>query len=531
MWKPSFRKKQIFISVLQKRASCRFKSPPTLYCKVVIIGVACCLLQVLLSPVYAGEWHILGRDSITTIHVMEDHSEALRHWARQGIQNAVLINVDAHDDLRWIAPEKIASLRALMRQKDWGTFLAVDSGGDSGLYHPGTFIYAACKLGLVRHVYWIIPFDYFQRPDSTRQLADFLRQYGFSRQTIDTFALHEGCYEGSLFGIPLTICGIEHLPHIPEPVLLSIDADFFPPFAHWYNRDILTAMSVFFRRIADQAYSVQDVVIAHSVNGGFLSVARRWIAERCAEILSRPEHIAAPYSDLWLVRGLADIYYQHDRAQAVLDITRRFRKRYPQDPCLMAYQAFALLASGDNKGSFDLACGAVRLDKRYAFLLADLGQCLIDRGNLDEALQYFRAAYKAAPRMNFRQKNLADALMQAGRYREALYYYNIYRQSNGTYPVVFLMGEAALHLSDIARARSFFEQGALSLKRERYISVDCEIDAMAIRKAVSFLRQHDRPVAARRITEHPRLKKLFEAPTIEPLKTEGKEKNGKRNRF
>ncbi len=476
----------------------------------LVIGLFCCLLIVANVSVYAGERQVRGKDRINGVGLLEDHSQALPRWARRGIGNAVLINFDAHDDMRRVSPEKIETLRSIARKKDWKSFEAADSGGENGLYHPGSFIHASCKLGIIRRVYWVIPFSYFRDIDATDRLEGFLAAYGFPRKSIDSFVMHEGCYQGIYDGFPLSICGIEHLPRIEEPVILSIDADFFPPFADWYDRDILSALSVFFIRVAEQNYRIRDAVVSCSVNGGFLNVARRWIADYCVEILEKPKFVSEPFPELWLVHGLADFYYRNDRTAAAIDFTRRFRQRYPKDPCLMTYQAFALMASGDREGAFDLARTAYRHDKRYAFALADLGQCLIDRGDLDEALEFFRAAYEAYPPMNFRQKNLADALMGAGRYREALHYYDIYRQRNGSFPAVFLMGKATMKLGEEGSAGNWFEQGVSCLKDERYVSIDCEIDASALREAVNFFERKNMHGKARIIVSHPSLKNIFE---------------------
>ncbi|MEA3428866.1 MAG: hypothetical protein U9Q84_06610, partial [Thermodesulfobacteriota bacterium] len=472
-----------------------------------IVVIFCLLLS---FSAHAGNFPVFGRDQVEGTCLLEDHSEALLRWSRQGVENAVLINIDAHDDLRWIAPEKIETLKRLVQKKDWKSIEMSDSGGDDGLYHPGSFIYAACKLGMISRVYWVIPFSYFQVPEVTKALNRFLAAYGFDKRSINTFSLHNGCYQGVCEGISLTICGVENLPQIDEPVILSIDADFFPPFAHWYGRDILTAMSEFFFEIAQKQYRIRDAFVACSVNGGFLSANRRWIAGHCMEILEQPQRISGPYPEEWLVHNLADTYYVGGSADALLDLTRRFNRRYPQDLCLMSYRVFALQATGNNRDAYELACTLGSIDKRYAFILADLGQGLIDQGNLDAALPCFRAAYQSNPHMNFRQKNLGDALMAAGKYGQAIYYYDIYRQKNGPFPVAFAMGSAACKLGDDFQARTWFEQGVVSLKHVRYQSDFSEIDVTAIRHAATFFRQKKLPDTARIITSHPYLQNVFE---------------------
>jgi len=441
--------------------------------------------------------------------MLEDHSDALERWLRLGVEDAVLINIDAHDDLRWIAAEKIEELGGLVRKGDLDSIAMANSAGDHGLYHPGSFIFAACRLGMIGKVYWIIPFAYFQGQNPSEDLDAFLASYGFGSRCIESFSLHNGCYQGTYTSIELTICGIEHLPQVDEPVILSIDADFFPPFASWYGRDVLSAMSVFFSAMAQQSYRIQDAFVACSVNGGFLSAAKRWIAGHCMEILDHRQSIEGPYPEAWLVHNLADTYYVDGNAGALLDLTSRYRKRFNRDLCLRAYQAFAMQALGDSEGAFKLASELASLDARYAFVLADLGQCQLDRGQVEAALPYFRRAYQAHPDMNYRQKNLGDALMAEGRSMQALHFYEMYRQKNGSFPVSFAMGLAALRLGDDSLAGIRFGQGVCDLKEERYPFQLSEVDEAAIEQAVSFFQQTDQQDALRAITSHPCLNHLF----------------------
>lgn len=466
------------------------------------------LFLVLLRPpgLQGAAWPILGRDPLGSAALLENHSEALVRWARQGIRDAVLVNIDAHDDLRRISPEKIAALRGLTQKKDWLAVAAADSGGDQGLYHCGSFIYAACRLGMVRRVYWVIPFAYFQGPAPVRTLERFLASYSFAPASIDTFQMRAGVYQGIYHGIPLTLCSAAHLPTIGEPVILSIDADFFPPLARGRGQDVLTAMALFFDRLAEKQYRVRDALVAASINGGYLGVARRWIADHCLTYLARPEVRSRPYPPSWLIRNTADGYYQQDQTRALLDFTAHWCRERPRDSCLMAYRAFAVLAAGDRRGAMALATAVCRDNPRFAYLLADLGQCLLDRGALEAALPFFQKAYQAAPSMNFRQKNLADVLLAAGRYRQALAYYAAYRRLNGTFPAAFLMGFAAEQLGDHRQAGKWYAQGVEALGAQRYFFLNATADGEAVRRAVAYFRHRHDAAAIKIVMAHPRLR-------------------------
>ena len=480
----------------------------------LIQGLFCCITIMLNTQAFAGQWPVAGRDPVNAA-LIEDHSEALVRWSAKGIEDAVLINIDTHDDLRWIAPGKIEALKAIAGKKDWQAMREVDSAGEEGLYHPGSFLYAACALNMFRQIFWVIPFSYFQAQDREGKLKSFLAGYGFPQESIDTFRMHEGCFKGNYAGVDLLLCGMEHLPEIDGPVVLSIDADFLPVFADWYGWNMLYSMHVLFKRIAQQEYLVQDAVVAYSVNGGFLSAVRRWVGDDCREILGRPELISGPYPEIRLVHGTADRCYMEGRAGEELDLAGRYLKKYPEDLCLMTYQAFALLAKGQYSDAFDLVQSACLVDRMYAHAMADMGQILLDRGDMDEAMKFFLAAYELNPQMNYRQKNLADALMASSRYSEALYYYDRYRRMNGPFPAVFLMGEICSRLGEDKKAQMWFEQGIESLGHQRYMSECCRTDAEAIKKAVCFLRKKGLHEKAEFMGTHPFLKKFLETQAME----------------
>ncbi len=459
---------------------------------------------------FLKELPIAGQDKLQPV-ILEEHSEALLRWAKKGLKDVILVNVDAHDDLRWIEPSKIEILRKIKQDKNWKAFKEKNSAGKQGLYNIGSFIHAAYKLNIVSKVYWIIPFSYFDFPNPEERLNNFLNGYGFPQKDVNGFIMHKGCYKGTYYGTPLAICSTWSLPDIKDPVILTIDADFFPPFAISYKKDILTAMSLFFTRLKEKSYSILDATISTSIDGGFLNISRRWIVDSCSEFLSQPQKITGVYPKKWLIFNLADIYYQNGQAKSLLDLTKRFQENYSQDISLISYQAFALLAVGDKEKAFQVARKVALFNKNYAYLLADLGQCLIDKGEIDTALKYFKEAYKLNTQMNFRHKNLADVLFKAGRYEQALYYYDIYREKNGLFPVAFNIGLTKLKQDNNEQAGIWFRRGVESLKSEKYTSLNSKIDIESVKKAVEYFKQKKEYKKANFLISHPSFKNYFKS--------------------
>ncbi len=419
-----------------------------------------------------------------SVQVIEKHSQALLDWVKKDIKGAVLINVDAHDDMRWIELEKIQKLQKIKENKDWQAFSKANSAGEDGLYNVGNFIYAAYKLGVVSKVYWVIPFRYLQ--EGQESLRNFLKAYSFSQEDVGTFAKKNGRYEGRCHDVPVVISDIDSLPDIERPVILTVDADFFPSFSFSYNEDILTSVSSFFKRLKEKKYPVLDITLAGSVDGGYLDITRRWIIEVCKDFLSQPEKMSGPYPEEWLVYNLADTYYYNDNSKALLDFIERFEKKYSQDVYIKIYKSFLLLVNNKIDKAFQTAKGISENNKKYAYLLADLGQCLVDKGQIDEALIFFQEAYRINPEMNFRQKNLADAFLRKEKYELSLYYYNIYREKTGLFPTAFNIGLVELKQGNIDKAGIWFNRGLESLKKERYIRLNNSVDIEGVKEAVKY---------------------------------------------
>jgi tetratricopeptide (TPR) repeat protein len=455
------------------------------------------------------KYPVLGRDTIGNVAFFENHSEALVQWAKKGIRNAVLVNIDTHDDIRWIPAEKIEKLKCLYEKKDRAAIKEVDSVGDESLFNIGNFIYAAAKLGIIKEVYWIIPFAYFSKAGTENHLKIFLKTYNFSENDIKTFRMKDGCFCGIFHEVPLNICGIEALPDIKKPVILSIDVDFFPPMAREYGIDKMSGIKVLFDALYKKKYSIQDALIAYSVNGGYLRVINRWIGNQSAEVLRKPDMIYGTPPELWTVRQNADIYYEENKADLLFELTQRYLEKYQNEPSLMMYIAFAYYGTGNIEKAFDCAKKACLINSGYCFGLADIGQCLIDDDMFPDAVKFFESAYSLCPGMNYRQKGFANALRKAGQYREALKYYEAYRSKNGSFPVDFLMGEIFFLMGDEESALKHFNRGRRYLKVDPYAFVKYQIDADAILSAIKFYEKRGFDEYARELKKNPKLKAMF----------------------
>lgn len=475
---------------------------------LLIITLAFCFS--LADKGWAGNFPVIGIDPIENLSIIENHSEILESWGRQGLRDVLLMNFDAHDDMRWICPEQIEKLRALHRAGDWEAVKKADSVGDESLYDTGSFIYAAAQLGMVKGVYWVIPFAFLSHPKGDTELRAFLRAYEFPEEDIRRFRMQEGRFCGVLRGIPVTICDLYALPDIEAPLVLSIDLDFLAPFAKAHGLNKLSAVRSLLGAIFRKKYGVQDALMAYSINGGYLSALNRWIGDPCEAILREPDLKDALAPRLWRIWRQLDNAYEANDPDGILKIALANADVCGKDPNVLLYTAFAHYAKGDLTKAFNDAEGACRIDSKYCYGLADIGQCLIDTRRLPKALKFFDAAYALKPDMNFRQKNLADALKMAGRYNEALTYYEIYQSWNGSFPVQFQIADTYRLMGDEESALKHFMNALKCLQKNPSASVWHPIDAEAIFAAITFFERKGLATRAEELREYPAVKMIIQ---------------------
>ncbi len=452
---------------------------------------------------------VLGKDSLPVVHLFEEHSEALAHWASRGIRGAVLVNIDAHDDMRLIPKVKIEKLRRIYRGKEWDLMSDTRSGSEASLYHIGNFIFAAARLGIVDRVYWVIPFPYFSESNPENALREFLRGYAFPEEDIRTFRLEHGRFQGRFQGVPLIICEAAALPDVTSPLILSVDVDFFPPFARAAGIELSAAVYSVFGELFQKEYRIQDSFVAYSVYGGYLSPLHRWVGDLCVEVMEQPELLQGPLPKSFELQQLADRLYEEDSAEALLETAVAGLDSFPGDPCLKLYAAFASFGAGDTAQAYHYAKRACLEEPGYCPGLADIGQCLIDQGLVEESIPFFETAYSLQPEMNYRLKNLADALETAGRPREALRYHEIHEARNGAFPAAFRIGGIHLDLEEEDKATQALWRGIAAVENDPYIEVRCPEDAAALRKAVVFFEERGMVETSAVLKRHPFLRDVF----------------------
>lgn len=453
---------------------------------------------------------VLGSAPVGSPLMVEDHSEALAHWVEKGIRDAVLINIDTHDDMRRVPETKIEALRDIYLNRDWQRFRGAAGLGDNSLYHIGNWIYAGGRLGIFREVYWVIPYDVLSVNDPGARMRRFMQDYEFTDEEIRTFSLRGGQFRGTFHGVPLTVCDIRSLPDISSPLLLSIDTDFFPPYSTAHEKSYLPSLHELFSAVYAKKYRILDAVVSYSVNGDFLPPHLRWVGDTIGMILEKPGFINEEPPELLTLLQQVDNDYRGTDAAAMLAYIAGWEARYPV-PALEAYKALAHMLRNDPESAHRSAVKTCAMDRSYCTLLPYIGTYYYGMGNYAIAERFFLAGFAAAPRMANGLFQYAHCLRQTGRVREAIAWYEKDEDVNGLFPTRFLIAEMHLLLGDGKAAAASITMAVEGLLKNRYADVINDETARAIYATLEFCdRQGLRDLAAA-LRANPAVTRMFAA--------------------
>lgn len=428
------------------------------------------------------------------VKVMEDHKEALDHWIKKGFRDAVLVSIDAHDDIQMLSTEKMNRLKDVYQKTvrsgvSDNNFMEIES--TLPLVTNGNFINAAVKLGIIKKVVWIVPSTYRLLQGNRIQLESLLKTYGFPDKDIDTFQMKNGCFSGIAFEVPLDICDVNTLPYLNEPVLLSIDVDFFPPSVTDYDHNIAKSVKHMVKALFNNGYTIRDTVVAYSVNGGFLSTNHRWVGDLTVDLLRSPEMRAQPeLTKKYSVLQTADLLLSMHRYKDLLDYLLPYLKGDEENPAITMYVAKAYYELGEIDKSFAYAKKVCIAENNYCYGLPEIGSSVMNDHGLESSARFFIHGYEMCPKMDYSQFRFALNLKESGRYNEAIKYFKIFKKFHGPFPTDFYIAEAYLLKGDESSAMQYFDSGKSALLKDPSALTSFG-DPKVIKKAVRFYKEND----------------------------------------
>lgn len=452
---------------------------------------------------------ILGVDPLTQGTAMEDHSCAVRHWVERGIRGAVLLHIDTHDDIRTLPAGAEAALLAARARGDLAALTPAGCGGASALFSEGNFIRAAAVLGIAREVVWVVPFTFLGDDDAGESLRAYLGRAGFSAQERGSFRLTDGFYRGVVAGLPLTVCAQERLPALGEPVLLSLDADFFPYAASYRGLTPLREIRELFAALRAARYPVRDAVLAYSVSGGHLPVGLRWLGEAALEVLRAPDlaWLESPPERWSALQQLGTLRARGPEGDAeLMDRVTAFLAKRPRDPAALFLAAEAAARRGGDEAALAWAVEACTVDTGYCAGLREIGLQLLEAGRVTDGAPFFAAAERLVPGMQYGRFDQGYALLRAGRTAEAQAIFEAIDAADGTFPAGFMVGALLLAAGDRAGARARFDRALAALERSPYARVTDPSAAAAVRAAAAFYREAGLALQADRLERDDRMR-------------------------
>jgi tetratricopeptide (TPR) repeat protein len=413
---------------------------------------------------------ILDATKPITPFVVEDHSQFLSRWAAQGIRDAVLINIDTHDDIVRISDNKISDLKAIYNRSDWTGFSAADehTASHNGLFGVVNWIYAGGMLGIFSQVFWVCPYNLLDNATSDGPMRQLLVDLHFRDEDIATFVLHNNQFSGRINGVPFTICNLDSLPSINKPLLLSIDADFFPTCSAIYQVSYLNLLHKTFTALYAKKYKLLDAAVCYSINGEYLNPHQRWIGDAVVKVFADPGMIItdAPSELLKLQQHLENAL-RSGEADEILLQSQQYLKQHP-DPSLLLYLAFGYMLKGDSDNAYSAAFESSRIDKRYSSGLQYMGTLYYLRKQYQTAEQFYAGGFSADPDMTVGLLQYGNCLLKLGKLSEALQVYAKDIQVNGSFPCHFMMVYVYMRLGDQRNAEHTLQE---ALKRlEMYVA-------------------------------------------------------------
>ncbi len=453
---------------------------------------------------------VLGKNSISAPLVVEDHSELLALWAEKGIKNAVLMNIDTHDDIRWIPGHKITALQAIYQAKDWRRFREANSNGDAGLYNIGNWIYAGARLGIFKEAYWVVPFPLLEQDNWVDILRQYLKTIGFSDDDMRTFNVEGSLFRGSFHGIPLTICCIRSLPAISEPLLLSVDIDFFPRYVADHNSHMLAALRETFDALYHQNYQVRDSAICYSVNAGYLEVRHRWVGDAVINIVHDPGIIyKTPHELLALLQKL-DVAFMNEESIRMLELIDSYHHTAHRESALQLYKAFAHVMLGQTELAYSTAIDLCKADRLYCPVFPRIANYYVSIASNREAERFFSTGFSLNPAMDLGLVDFALCLRDSGKFAEAIKYMEQEVQIRGSFPVEFMITNTCIMMGDSALAMYHLQKAVSSLGNSPYAVVADKCTFDDITNVIRYCQRNGLLKKTALIVGSPEIKRMFQ---------------------
>jgi len=280
---------------------------------------------------------------------------------------------------------------------------------------------AALEGNLFSRIIWVFPST--TEPDKLN-LETFRKQMteaGFlSDDEGANLELDNGVFTGTVHGTPFLAIHPRALTSIDEPVILHLDLGYFKGL---YKNEIKTPLYPTLQQTtADlQALNlkVRAVTLSYSTEERELSLDTRFLINRFAEILERPEMIDQDLPHAWNLHSEALYTINFFLESKVSELYDRAVQAAPDDAAVLYGLSQRVLRDGNLDEALKLIERAVASDNGYALEYLNLADRALEAGDFKTALQLTEKGRPHFPRTPFIDIQRAQILLDLGRLDEA----------------------------------------------------------------------------------------------------------------
>jgi len=437
-------------------------------------------LAISLLPLFMAYPNQAGANNHSPLQIyspllVENHSDVLVPWIQTGIRNAVVVNVDAHDDCIPITEEHLQKLRSLFTTGNMEAIGNANGVTDSSLYDISNFITAAHAIGVAREVVWGVPLP--------GELSKVYTHLPFQVRLIDSLATMK----------------------IEGPVFLTVDADCVDRYASYQCINLVEAVRRIATTLRAVPWEVKHLSISFSHDGGYLPVTLRWVGYALKDALEGND-VNRPGA-AWQMLVEAEDWRRSLLPTGIIKKTRPLIQKHPEIPWLHTYMADALFRADSLDAAFAEGKQAMSLDAGCAYILAEIGGELANMGRYVEAERFLAEAptvINAAAELA-----LAQWMDGSGQIEGAIRHYLRINMKVANYSTDLLLGYCYERLGNTGQARHHYARAVSLLTRPVSEMAGFADLTSAVAAAEQFLRKNGEPKAARILRHDHRLALYF----------------------
>jgi tetratricopeptide (TPR) repeat protein len=246
-------------------------------------------------------------------------------------------------------------------------------------------------------------------------------------------------------------------------------------------------------------------VVSYSVEGTYVPAELRWLGTAILQGLNDPQLFKGQPPESWVVYQEASDLKSKKEFKEMKTFLAPHLTRHKDDPTLMFLMAVAMLNNREIDGAFKLATDSCRVDKGYCYGLHELGLQLLEMEEPQLADQFFSAAEKLSPELDYGRVDRGLELIKLGERAAAIAVFKKLVAERGNYPYGFYLGWMLAQDMRKKSAISHFDKAVLALDESIPIQVGSAELAEAIASAIALYRELGMQEKAQRLADDPLL--------------------------